>query len=113
MVCSRGESLTHHMNQMKLFNAIATAAVVGAAFAVVSPSAQAQSDFHRRAAHAQCRYSPSSAAYNNCMRGEIQKLRSMDRLAEKHGMQNPEQMLNQAAESLGMSQDKLQLLFVN
>ena len=29
MVCSRGESLTHRINQMKLFNAIAAAAVFG------------------------------------------------------------------------------------
>ena len=29
MVCSRGESPTHHTNQMKLFNAIAAAAPVG------------------------------------------------------------------------------------
>ena len=27
MVCLQGESLTHHINQMKLLNAIATAAV--------------------------------------------------------------------------------------
>ena len=32
MVCSRGESLTLHISQMKLFNAIAAAAVIGASF---------------------------------------------------------------------------------
>ena len=37
MVCSRDESLTHHTNQMKLFNAIAAAAVIGASFIGSSP----------------------------------------------------------------------------
>ena len=32
MVCSRGESLTHRKHQMKLFNAIAAAAVIGTSF---------------------------------------------------------------------------------
>ena len=31
MVCSRGESLTHHTNPMKLFNAIAATVVIGGA----------------------------------------------------------------------------------
>ena len=38
MVCLRGESLTHHTNQMKLFNAIATAAVIGTALVAVNPA---------------------------------------------------------------------------
>ena len=37
MVCPRGESLTHHINQMKLFNAIAAAAVIGGS--LISPNA--------------------------------------------------------------------------
>ena len=36
MVCSRGESLAHHMNKMKLFNAFAAAAVIGAS--LISPN---------------------------------------------------------------------------
>ena len=38
MVYSRGESLTHHMNQMKLFNAIAAAAVIGASLISATPA---------------------------------------------------------------------------
>ena len=39
MVCSRGESLTTHMNQMKLFNAIAaTAAVIGTSLITANSS---------------------------------------------------------------------------
>ena len=38
MVCSRGESLTTHTNQMKLFNAIATAAVIGISATAVRPA---------------------------------------------------------------------------
>ena len=39
MVCSRGESHTHHTNQMKLFNAIAAAAaVIGTTFVAATPS---------------------------------------------------------------------------
>ena len=37
MVCSRGESLTHRINQMKLLNAIAAAAVIGASFIIANP----------------------------------------------------------------------------
>ena len=37
MVCSRGESLTLHKNLMKLFNAIAAAAVIGASSIVAAP----------------------------------------------------------------------------
>ena len=37
MVCSRGESLTTHKNQMKLFNAIAGAAVAATTSILVSP----------------------------------------------------------------------------
>ena len=37
MVCSRGESLTYRINQMKLFNAIAAAAVIGASFIAANP----------------------------------------------------------------------------
>ena len=37
MVCLRGESLTHHIKQMKLFTAIASAAVIGASFLVPNP----------------------------------------------------------------------------
>ena len=36
MVCSRGESLTHRFNQMKLFNAITVAAIIGTS--LVAPS---------------------------------------------------------------------------
>ena len=38
MVCSRGESLTHRMIQMKLFNAIAAAAVIGSSFMAATPA---------------------------------------------------------------------------
>ena len=38
MVCSRGESLTTHMNQMKLFNAITAAVVVGTSFIAATPA---------------------------------------------------------------------------
>ena len=38
MVCSRGESLTHHTNQMKFFNAIAAAAVIGTSFIAPNPA---------------------------------------------------------------------------
>ena len=38
MVCLRGESLTHHTNQMKLFNAIAAAAVIGTSFIAANPA---------------------------------------------------------------------------
>jgi len=42
MVCLRGESLTHQTNQIKLFNAIATAAVIGGSlFATVVPETKA------------------------------------------------------------------------
>ena len=37
MVCSRGESPTLHTGQMKLLNAIATAAVIGASLITASP----------------------------------------------------------------------------
>ena len=37
-MCSRGESLTHHTNQMKLFNAIAAAALLGAPFLTAAPA---------------------------------------------------------------------------
>ena len=37
MVCSRGESLTHRTNQMKLLNAIAAAAVIGTSFIAANP----------------------------------------------------------------------------
>ena len=43
MVCSRGESPTHRMTQMKLFNAIATAAVIGTFFTAANP-VQARED---------------------------------------------------------------------
>ena len=42
MVCSRGESLKHHSNQMKLFNAITTAVVVGGSFVATAVPASAQ-----------------------------------------------------------------------
>ena len=38
MVCSRGESPTHHIKQMKLFNAIAAAAVIGTSCIVAMPA---------------------------------------------------------------------------
>ena len=38
MVCSRGEILTHHIIQMKLFNAIAAAAVIGTSFISPNPA---------------------------------------------------------------------------
>ena len=38
MVCSRGESLTHHINQINFFNVIAAAAVIGASFVTARPS---------------------------------------------------------------------------
>ena len=38
MVCSRGESLTHHTNQMRLFNAIAAATVIGTSLIVIPPA---------------------------------------------------------------------------
>ena len=38
MVCSRDESLTQRINQMKLFNAIAVAAVIGASFIASNPA---------------------------------------------------------------------------
>ena len=41
MVCSRGESLTHHANQMKLFKTIAAVAVIGASF-IAATSAEAR-----------------------------------------------------------------------
>ena len=40
MVCSRGESLTHHMNQMILFNAIAATAVIATSFVTAQEFAQ-------------------------------------------------------------------------
>ena len=49
MVCSRGESLTHHTNQMKLFNAIAAAAVIGTSILSVTP-AQANACYPNTAA---------------------------------------------------------------
>ena len=36
MVCSRGESLTRHKNQMKLLNAIVSAVVIGSAVPLIS-----------------------------------------------------------------------------
>ena len=41
MVCSRGESLTHHISQMKLFNAIAAAVVIGTTSTLATAPAQA------------------------------------------------------------------------
>ena len=38
MVCSRGESLTQHTNQRKLFNAIAAAAVIGTSLITANPA---------------------------------------------------------------------------
>ena len=38
MVCSRGESLTIHTNQMKLFNAIAAAAAIGISLSCSKPA---------------------------------------------------------------------------
>ncbi len=38
MVCLRGESLTHHTKQMKLFNAIAATAVIGASIVTAAPA---------------------------------------------------------------------------
>ena len=38
MVCSRGESLTLHTSQMKLFNAIVAAAVIGTSLITASPA---------------------------------------------------------------------------
>ena len=38
MVCLRGESPTTHMNQMKLFNVIAAAAVIGTSFFTINPA---------------------------------------------------------------------------
>ena len=38
MVCLRGESLTHRINQMKLFNAIAASAVIGTSFIAANPA---------------------------------------------------------------------------
>ena len=49
MVCLRGESLTTHMNQMKLFNAIAAAAVIGASFVAASPAIGASLEDKQRA----------------------------------------------------------------
>ena len=40
MVCSQGESLTHHTNQMKLFNAIAATAVIATSFVTAQEFAQ-------------------------------------------------------------------------
>ena len=37
MVCSRGESLTTHTYQMKLFNAIAAAVVIGTSLIAANP----------------------------------------------------------------------------
>lgn len=42
MVCSRGESPTTHMNQMKLFKAIAATAVVGAFSTMISMPANSE-----------------------------------------------------------------------
>ena len=41
MVCSRGESLTHRITQMKLFNAIATAAALISASLIASTPVEA------------------------------------------------------------------------
>ena len=38
MVCSRGESPTHHTYQMKLFNALAAAAVIGGSLLIPNPA---------------------------------------------------------------------------
>ena len=38
MVCLRGESLTTHRNQMKLFETIAAAAVIGGSLIAASPA---------------------------------------------------------------------------
>ena len=38
MVCSRGKSLTLHISQMKLFNVIAAAAVIGTSFIAPNPA---------------------------------------------------------------------------
>ena len=70
---------------MKLFNAIVVAAAIGSAFTIMSPSVKAQSNVHHSAAHAQCRYSPSSAAYNNCMRGHMQTMRGLDAYMQRKG----------------------------
>ena len=37
MVCSGGESLTHRINQMKLFDAIGAAVVIGASIIAANP----------------------------------------------------------------------------
>ena len=42
MVCSRGESLAHHRNQMKLFNALAATAVISVSLVASATSAAAQ-----------------------------------------------------------------------
>ena len=48
MVCSRGESLTTHTNQMKLFKTIAAAAVVGASLVNTAPAmSSVVFDLHR------------------------------------------------------------------
>ena len=41
-MCSRGESLTHHTGQMKLFNTIAAAAGIGASLIATTIPASAQ-----------------------------------------------------------------------
>ena len=38
MVCSGDESPTHHTNQMKLFTAIATSAVIGTSLVFIAPA---------------------------------------------------------------------------
>ena len=37
MACSKGEGPTHHINQIKLLNAIAAAAAIGTSFIAANP----------------------------------------------------------------------------
>ena len=59
MVCSRGESLTLHISQMKLLNAIAAAAVISASFNSAAPAEAFWEHITRR-------YSSKSEAEEAC-----------------------------------------------
>ena len=97
---------------MKLFNAIVAAAAVGSVFTIMSPSVKAQSNLHHSAAHAQCRYSPSSAADNNCMRGHMQTMRDLDAYMQRNGQPTMQQIWDQAGREAGIPPELMQGLIV-
>ena len=61
---SRGESPTTHRNQMKLFTAIATAAVFGASFIAVAPQAKADMYHTNRIGNSTYTYGSNGSSFN-------------------------------------------------